>query len=367
MALKDKMHNISFLPCFIWISYRKSLSNESKAKLDELKASGFRICNYQNMLGDLSINEWDIIIVQVESLFRIEFTARPFVAILNEANAIMRQMSSGTNARESENAMRDILISARHVLAIDAFANKSTLAFLKAYRGEDIRIVDNRYQPYVDEMVEILYDPNSGAEAMRIGYEFLRQGKRVAFVSTGAVMARALVEKASKLSKPDNSPVRACAYYGNMDGKQRQKDFSNINDAWGELNCVAYTNTVEASISFEITGHFDIVITITNIATPVHVEALAQMLYRIRDSPCCVVSLFYQKNSNELFRLPGCENIRAELANARPNNLPTAIKGHREWNNNTISYKVDESPAVITFIEVEHQKRDILLRSFVVL
>jgi hypothetical protein len=130
---------------------------------------------------------------------------------------------------------------------------------------------------------------------------------------------------------------------------------------------VAYTNTVEVGISFEVVGYFDIVIAITNIATPVHVEALAQMLYRIRDSPCCVVSLFYQKNSNELFRLPGCENIRAELANARPNNLPTAIKGHREWNNNTISYKVDESPAVITFIEVEHQKRDILLRSFVVL
>ena len=32
-------------------------------------------------------------------------------------------------------------------------------------------------------------------------------------------------------------------------------------------------------------------------------------------------------------------------------------KGHREWDNNAISYKIDESPAVITFIEVEHQKR----------
>ncbi|GES82553.1 hypothetical protein GLOIN_2v1770212 [Rhizophagus clarus] len=41
MALKDKVHDIFSLPCFIWISYRKSLSNESKAKLDELKASGF--------------------------------------------------------------------------------------------------------------------------------------------------------------------------------------------------------------------------------------------------------------------------------------------------------------------------------------
>jgi hypothetical protein len=65
------------------------------------------------------------------------------------------------------------------------------------------------------------------------------------------------------------------AYYRNMDGKQRQKDFSNINDAWSEFDCMAYTNTVEAGISFEITGHFDIVIAITNIATLVYVETLA--------------------------------------------------------------------------------------------
>ncbi|CAI2193998.1 17646_t:CDS:2, partial [Funneliformis geosporum] len=135
--------------------------------------------------------------------FAITKIFRSFVAILDEANAIMRQMSNDTNTRKSENAMRDVLKSARHILAIDAFANKSTLAFLKAYRDEDIHIVDNGYQPC----------------------------KCVAFVSTGAVMAKVLVEKASKLSKPDNSPVRAHTYYGNMDGKQRQKDFSDINIA----------------------------------------------------------------------------------------------------------------------------------------
>ena len=132
---------------------------------------------------------------------------------------------------------------------------------------------------------------------------------------------------------------------------------------------MAYTNTVEARISFEVTGHFDIVIAITNIATPVHVEALVQMLYRIRDCSHRIVSVFYQKNSNEPFRSPGRENIRAELESARPNNLPVAIKGHRKWNNNTISYKVDESLAVVTFIEVKHQNvflPDILLKSFVV-
>jgi hypothetical protein len=96
------------------------------------------------------------------------------VVILDEANTIMRQMSSSTNAREFENAMHDILIFARHVLAMDAFVNKLTLTFLKAYYGENIHIVDNRYQPCVNEIVEILYDPNSGAKAMRIKYKFLR-------------------------------------------------------------------------------------------------------------------------------------------------------------------------------------------------
>ncbi|CAG8579886.1 9643_t:CDS:10, partial [Scutellospora calospora] len=178
------------------------------------------------------------------------------MASKSKINAIMRQMNSSTNARESENAMRDVLRSAQHILAMDAFANES-------------------------ETVEIIYDPNSGAEAMRIGYGFLKQGKHVAFVSTGVVMARALVERASKLTKPDNSPIKACAYYGDMDRKQ-----------------------LEAGISFEVTGHFDIVIAITNIATPV----------------------------------------------------PIAIKRHREWDKDIVSYKLDDSPAVVAFIEVEHQK-----------
>ncbi|CAI2191409.1 19339_t:CDS:2, partial [Funneliformis geosporum] len=104
-------------------------------------------------------------------------------------------MGSGVNARESENTMR--------------------------------------------KTVEYLYNPNSGAEAMRIGYELLQQ---------------TLAEKASKLQRPDNSPIRA-----------------------------SYTSTVEASISFKKTDYFDAVIGITNIVTLVNVEAFIQMIFQIHD------------------------------------------------------------------------------------
>ena len=62
--------------------------------------------------------------------------------------------------------MRNVLRFARHVLAMDVFANKSTLAFLKIYCDEDIRIIDNRYWLRISEIVEFIYDSNSGAEAM---------------------------------------------------------------------------------------------------------------------------------------------------------------------------------------------------------
>ncbi|CAI2187093.1 13768_t:CDS:2 [Funneliformis geosporum] len=230
------MHDIFSLPSYIWVSYRKSLSNESKMKLDELKAS--------------------------------EFTAHSFVAILDEVNIIIHQISSDINARESENAICIVLRSVRYILAIDAFANTLILTFLQVYRDKNIHIVDNKYQPHIGKTVEFIYDPNSGAEVMQIRYDLLKQGKCIVFVSTGA------------------------------------------------LDCIAYTNTIEAGISFEVTGHFDIVIAIINIVTPVHVETLTQMLYRIHDYPYCIISIFYQKNSNELFCLPGHENIQAELANA---------------------------------------------------
>jgi hypothetical protein len=54
-------------------------------------------------------------------------------------------MFSSTNAWESENAMHDVLRTARHILAIDAFANILTLIFLQIYRGKNICIVDNKY------------------------------------------------------------------------------------------------------------------------------------------------------------------------------------------------------------------------------
>ncbi|CAI2195771.1 7053_t:CDS:2, partial [Funneliformis geosporum] len=80
--------------------------------------------------------------------------------------------------------------------------------------------IDNKFQSLVCKTVEYFYNSNSRAKVMRIGYELLQQ---------------------------------------------------------------AYTSTVEAGISFEKTNHFDTVIDITNIVTPVNVKAFIQIIFQIRD------------------------------------------------------------------------------------
>ncbi|CAI2170223.1 16666_t:CDS:1 [Funneliformis geosporum] len=102
---------------------------------------------------------------------------------------------------------------------MNAFTNISTLTYLQIYYGENIHVIDNKYQSHISKIAEFIYDLNSRTKVMRIGYNLLRQDKYVVFVSTRAIMARELVEKTLKLSKTDNSPVKAYAYYGDIDRK----------------------------------------------------------------------------------------------------------------------------------------------------
>ncbi|RIB24713.1 hypothetical protein C2G38_2167771 [Gigaspora rosea] len=123
-------------------------------------------------------------------------------------------------------------------------------------------------------------------------------------------------------------------YFDQMDGKQHQDDFANINTTWSALDCVIYTSTVKAGISFEISDYFDAVIKITNIATPVQVKA----------------------KKFDIFKEPCRELIRAELSVLRPGDLLTIIKGQRAWDKIADCYALNLSPAVETYIEVEYQR-----------
>ncbi|CAG8558620.1 5622_t:CDS:2, partial [Diversispora eburnea] len=187
--------------------------------------------------------------------------------------------------------------------------------------GENVQVIDNKYQPYRGEIVKLFYDPDKSSEVIRKGFRILQE-----------------------------------IYFDQMDGKQCQDDFANIDVTRSSLDCVIYTSTMEAGISFEISEYFDVVIGITNIATPVHIEAFAQMLFRICNCSLRIVSLYHSKKF-DIFKDPCQKLIRAELSTLRLEDLPTAIKGQREWDKIVDCYVLNLSLVVETYIEVKYQIR----------
>ncbi|PKC68112.1 hypothetical protein RhiirA1_457640 [Rhizophagus irregularis] len=90
-------------PCFIWISYRKTFTNETKAKIEILQNLGLHVCQYQKVEGSLAISDWNVIIIQIESIHHIELHGRrSYVVILDEDNVVIRQMSSGEKKENPE-------------------------------------------------------------------------------------------------------------------------------------------------------------------------------------------------------------------------------------------------------------------------
>ncbi|RHZ48843.1 hypothetical protein Glove_541g86 [Diversispora epigaea] len=134
------------LLCFVWVSYYKTLSNETKAKVDILQNA--RLCC-------------------------------SYVVILDEINAIMCQIN-----------------------IMDTFANESTLNFLKQYQR---------------------------SEVMHKGLKLLQKDKHVTFSVITCKKVRAIAVQASKLLKLNSLRILSRVYFGQIDRKQYQEDFADIN------------------------------------------------------------------------------------------------------------------------------------------
>ncbi|CAI2167477.1 13236_t:CDS:2 [Funneliformis geosporum] len=72
-----------------------------------------------------------------------------------------------------------LLKSTIHIVAMDAFANDFTIAFLKQYQNNNIQIFYNKYQLYISKTIKILYDSDKGSKVIRRGFNMLQKDKHV--------------------------------------------------------------------------------------------------------------------------------------------------------------------------------------------
>ena len=262
----------------IFVSFRRSFTKEITRRL-----SHANFVSYMNVEGKITDAR---VIVQFESICRIDMTppegagSMHTLVILDEAKSIVGQavLASQTRSMESQyGAFRGILVSARHILLMDAFLDDTTI---NLYSGivntKDIIIHVNNYPVWSDR--KVIHIPNT----VRWHYmliKSLKNGYKCAIPVTFQSRAHNIKDIITSILGEDFPCV---IYTGRSSAKVKDVVFTDVHAAWKNAMAIIYTSTLLAGVSYEEPIDFVFAHIKCNPFVTIKAEDVIQMIGRFR-------------------------------------------------------------------------------------
>ncbi len=269
--LKEYIEKNTNLKYIIIISFRILFSIELNDKLKDF-------INYLDIKEKrYSLKKIKKIIIQLDSLYKLNIDVDPDIIILDEIESILNQFTSPyiKNLRIIWEIFEYLLKKSKKILCMDANVTQRTINLLiNTYNKDEIIYHNNTYSTINNDKYYIMFN-------FKI---FLTKLNK-------------LIEEDNKIVIPINSLKKAKIIYNyiriNYPKKQikiyssetddyiKQKDLKDINKNWCKYDIIIYTPCITAGISFDeihfnyLFGYF------TNQSCDVY--TIYQMLYRVRN------------------------------------------------------------------------------------
>jgi len=223
----------------IIISFRKSWSGA----VQKLFGDEFQL--YSDMKGKLSSNK---LIIQVESLHRLDVSNPPDLLILDECESIFEQFDSGNmkgNFNSSFAVFKYLMKFSKYIIGMDANITNRSYNLFTHFRG-----VENIYYHY-----------NSFKNAGKNKYYFTTKelvwfnqlltdvgnGKKVVIPVNTLSFAKIVYEYLSTTFKDKVIKL----YCGETDQVEKVEHFKDVKKYWSQYDVLIYSSSVSAGISFE--------------------------------------------------------------------------------------------------------------------
>ncbi len=256
----------------IMLSFRRTFSAEMKSKY-----AGFEL--YSEIKESLNINNHNKIIIQVESLHRIEKPTPPIdLVILDEIESIWSQFSSGNliDYYGVINTFTYLINITKKIIIMDANLSSRTMRLIRHIRPQidiELNFYINRYNPshdyrYCIVSKQILY---------AVVYKYLKNKKKI------AIMTNSLKEslELSEFISTRIVGTKLIVYNSRILQSKRTKHFADVNTYWKKYDCIICSPTVSAGVSFE-EEYFDCILGLFK-SESCNVETCRQMLGRVRN------------------------------------------------------------------------------------
>eukprot|EP00961_Rhodomonas_salina_P304215 3941525-Rhodomonas_salina.1 len=271
--------------CHIMVVHRKSLGRKL---CNDLHGAGLQPVLYSESKGQLSLRSGTILIVQLESLIRVEL---PFPAgvdtsfILDEYNSIERQLVSA-NSLSLVHTFKTVMLNATRVIALDAYLGAGHLLSLSKYRG-DARVhwEENTYQRSEAQghLFRLIRGVQAGIDEIM---QRVEKGERLMVPCSSRTLAHTLETLVKERFKRQGKCI--LVYDAFTDQEEKDKHFRDVNSHWLKYDLIIYTSTLEVGVSFEQQDHFSAVIALFD-SRYMAVEQALQMIHRSRPTKEMVI------------------------------------------------------------------------------
>ncbi len=255
-----------------FVTFRRTFSRAVKESFPDFTM-------YSSVRGPIVHNDCSKLIIQVESLHRINLESSPEkvdLLILDEVESVLEQFSSKLHRNISASfAVFEWMVRyAKHVICMDANVGRRTERMLRDLRGTFQPVFHwNKWKKSTDRTFVFTADKNCWFGHM---VEDLKKGRKVV-VPTNSINTAEAIETTLKKEFPDKTIQ---LYSSKTDQLEKNDHFGRVGEIWTTFDVMIYTPTVSAGISFE-EDHFDIIYaSFTNMSC--NVETCRQMLGRVR-------------------------------------------------------------------------------------
>jgi len=258
------------------VSFRITFGVEMASKYD-----GFSL--YSDIKGDISLDEYPRLIIQQESLQRIQVKSGITIKclILDEIESIWSQFSSG-NYRDyvgAINVFKWLYSRAEKVIGMDAFITDRSMLLSQYLRQSKPFLYENTFTR--DGSLAYEFTRNEDALFKEI-QDSLGRGENIAVFTNS-------LKRANELTRRLSSYNTQC-YSSETAPDVKREHFKDVNKYWKGYQVVICTSTITAGISFEVKDHFTTVFGLFT-SHSCNAETAMQMMGRIRDYRRAVVCI----------------------------------------------------------------------------
>lgn len=309
----------------VFISFRKTFTGNISQRFNNF-------VSYDDIDGDISLDIYPKLIIQVESLWRIKLPMKfdsnrctfDYI-ILDECESIFAQLSSdlSKNFIGCFSMFQLMLKSANHVVAMDANISDRTYNILEQLRQKPMYYHNNTYKRNLDNKYHFTLSKTTFTRKIIDSLD-----KRIVIATNSLIDGKAYEE----LIKEHAPNKRVMFYSSETPMTIKKRDFENVNACWLQYDIIIYTPSLTAGVSFE-QSHFDIFFGSFN-SMSCNVETCRQMIGRVRNFS---TNDFYILLSGAPLAVPvNVEDIKQVIFNQR-NSIFNAYNIDRSG----LSYKYD--------------------------